>query len=74
LAKHNKDAKAKRIFLDSMKDHLISHIAEKNTRKEMYDVLVALYLSVSVCRNMLLRNKISAICMTDTNTMVGDLM
>jgi hypothetical protein len=44
LAKHNKkEAKEKRIILDSMKDHLITHIVEKKTGKEMYDALIALY-------------------------------
>jgi hypothetical protein len=41
LAMHNKkEAKAKRIILDSVKDHLITHIAKKKTEKEMYDALL----------------------------------
>jgi hypothetical protein len=43
LAKHNKKvAKAKRIILDSVKDHLIPHITEKKS-KDMYDALITLY-------------------------------
>jgi hypothetical protein len=41
LAKHTKkSAKVKRIVLDSVKDHLILHIAKKNTVKEIYDALL----------------------------------
>lgn len=35
-----KDEKEKTIFLDSVKDHLITHIVEKTIDKEMYDALV----------------------------------
>jgi hypothetical protein len=74
LDEHNKkEAKAKRIILDKMKDHLITHIVEKKISKEMYDVLVTLYQIVSVSRKMLLRNKLSAIYTRDTNTMVSYL-
>lgn len=44
LAEHNKKvAKAKRIILDFVKDHLIPHIAEKKSAKDMYDALITLY-------------------------------
>jgi len=40
-ANHKKnEAKAKRILIDSIKDHLIPHVVELNISKEMYDVLV----------------------------------
>ena len=40
-ARHKKsEAKAKRILIDSVKDHLIPHIAELKTSKEMYGALV----------------------------------
>jgi hypothetical protein len=43
LAKHNrKSIKAKQIILDLVKDHLIPHIAEKKTTKEMQIALVTL--------------------------------
>ena len=38
-----KMAKAKRVILDFVKDHLIPHIIRKTTRKEMFDALVTLY-------------------------------
>jgi hypothetical protein len=34
--------KAKRVLLESVKDHLIPHIVEKTTAKDMYDALVGL--------------------------------
>lgn len=47
LATHNED-KAKRIILDSLKDHLIPHIAKKKTAKDMFEVLVGLFESSCV--------------------------
>jgi hypothetical protein len=39
LAAHKKkEVKAKRVLLDSVKDHLIPHISEKKTTKEMYEL------------------------------------
>jgi hypothetical protein len=37
-----KEAKAKQIILDSVKDYIISRIAKKKTAK-MYDALIELY-------------------------------
>jgi hypothetical protein len=43
LATHRKkEVKAKRVLLDFVKDHLIPHIFEKKTTKDMYDALVGL--------------------------------
>ena len=39
----NAMAKAKCIILDGVKDHVVQHIAEKNTTKEMWDTLTTLY-------------------------------
>jgi hypothetical protein len=37
---HNKrEVKAKPMILDAIKDHLISHVFEKKTLKEMFDAL-----------------------------------
>jgi hypothetical protein len=33
------------VWLDSMKDHLIPHISEKKSAKDMHDALVDLYQS-----------------------------
>jgi hypothetical protein len=34
-----KEARAQRIILDGVRDHLVPHLAEKLTTKEMWDVL-----------------------------------
>ena len=41
-------ARAKCMILDEVKDHVIPHIAEKNTTKEMWDTLKTLYQGTSV--------------------------
>jgi hypothetical protein len=38
-----KEAKAQGIILDGVKDHLIPHLAEKKTSKEMWDALKNLF-------------------------------
>ena len=37
------EAKAQRVVLDGVKDHLIPHLAEKKTAKEMWDTLNQLF-------------------------------
>jgi hypothetical protein len=44
LAAHEqKDVKAKRIILDAMKDHLISHLSAKTSARDMFVALTNLY-------------------------------
>ena len=44
LEAHNlKDVKARRILLDTVKDHLIPHIVEKTLSKATWDALTCLY-------------------------------
>ena len=54
-------------------ENLITHIVEKNNGNLIYDVLSVLYQSVSVPGKLLLRNKLSTICMSDIDTMVSYL-
>jgi hypothetical protein len=52
LAAHRKrEVKAKWVLLDFVKDHLIPHIYEKKTTKEMYEALVGLYQSGNLNRS-----------------------
>jgi len=51
-------AKEKFIILNRVKDHVVQHIAEKETTKEMWDTLKTLYQHTSVQRKMLLENKL----------------
>lgn len=51
-------AKAKCIILDGVKDHMVPHISEKETTKEMWDILKTLYQHISMQRKMLLENQL----------------
>lgn len=43
-AKHKKnEAKENRILIDSVKDHLIPHISQLKTAKQIYDALTGLF-------------------------------
>jgi hypothetical protein len=58
-----KEARAQRILLDGVKDHLIPHLVEKKTDKEMWDALIKLYQSDNQNQKMALRDKLHAIKM-----------
>ena len=75
LAAHKKrEVKAKRVLLDYVKDHLIPHISEKKTGKEMYDALVGLYQKRNINRKLILRHKLRSIEMPNSDTVVSYLM
>ena len=48
------EGKAKRILIDSVKDHLIPHIYEQETAKKMFDALVRLFESNNISRRIFL--------------------
>ena len=50
-------ARAKSIILDGVKDHVVPHIAEKETTVEMWEALKNLYQHTFVQRRMLLENQ-----------------
>jgi hypothetical protein len=60
--------------MDAIKDHLIPHISEKKTAKEMFDSPVGLYYSKNINRKMILRNKLRSIEMTKSNSITSYLM
>lgn len=51
-------ARAKSIILDGVKDHIVPHIAEKNTTQEMWEALTKLYQHTSMQRKILLENQL----------------
>ena len=53
-----KEAKAQRIILDGVKDHLIPHLTEKKTTKEMWDTLHNLYEVKNENGNMAFHDKV----------------
>jgi hypothetical protein len=53
-----KEAKAQRIILDGVKDHLIPHLAGKKTTQEMWDALKNLFEVKNENRKMALKAKL----------------
>ena len=51
-------AKTKRMILDRVKDHIVCHIAGRNTAKEMWDALATLYQGSSKQWKMYLEKKV----------------
>ena len=43
--------KAKRIIVDSIKDHLIPQVSSKKTQKEMFDALSNLFEGMNIKKN-----------------------
>lgn len=50
-------AKAKRLILDGVRDHIVCHNASKGTAKEMWDALATLYQGSSEQQKMYLEEK-----------------
>ena len=58
LKAYKKDmAKAKRLILNRVRDHVVCHIASKGTTKEMWDALATLYQGFSEQWKMFLQEK-----------------
>jgi hypothetical protein len=57
--KHKKkEVMTRRILVDSVREHLIPHIAELKTAKKMYNALVKLFESKNISRKLALRNQL----------------
>jgi hypothetical protein len=52
------EAKFQRIILDGVNDHLIPHLAEKKTTKEMWDAVKKLFEVKNENQNMALKDKL----------------
>ena len=73
--KHKKnEKKAKRIVSDSIKDHLIPHISELQTARQMYEALSRLYKSKDINRNLTLRNQLRNMKMENSESVTSYLM
>jgi hypothetical protein len=53
-----KEAKTQRIILDGVKYHLIPHLGEKKTTKEMWDAMKCLYEAKNENQKMALQDKL----------------
>ena len=61
LATYRKDdAKARRIILDGVKDHVVPHISELDAAKKMWDAILNLYQNVITNRKMIVREKLKS--------------
>ena len=59
LAAYKKDdAKARRIILDGVKDHIVPHISELDRAKKMWDAILNLYQNATTNRKMILKEKL----------------
>jgi len=56
-------AKVKRMILNGVWDHIVSHVSSKNTAKEMWDALSRLYQNPSKQWKMFLKEKLRNISM-----------
>jgi len=66
-AHKKKEIKAERVILDSVKDHLIPHMSEKNRTKDMFDTLLGLFQSTNMNRKMVLRNRLGPMQISRSN-------
>jgi hypothetical protein len=74
LVDHNKEVKAKRVLLESVNDHLIPHIDEKTSSKEMHDSLVGLYQNENTGMKLHLKHQLQIIKMSSEDIVVIYLM
>ena len=58
------DARARRILVDSMKNHLVPHISEKTTTKNMFKALKKLFQDSNINHALSLRNQLSNLKMS----------
>ena len=68
-AKYKKSLfKAKRIIVDSIKDHLIPHVSSLTTPKQMFDALSRLYKGKNINQKMTLRTQLKSVKMQSSET------
>ena len=68
------EGKAKRIIIDSVKDHLIPHISGLQSAKKMFDGLVGLFETNNTSRRLALRHQLQISSMSRTDTVATYFM
>ena len=68
------DAKARRILVDSVRDHLVPQISEKTTAGKMFKTLKKLFEHSSINVTLTLRNKLSIMKMTKSENIASYFM
>ena len=61
--------KAKRIIVDSIKDHLIPRVSSRRTPKGMFEALSNLFKGRNINRKMTLRNQLKSVKIQKSKTM-----
>ena len=59
---------AKRIIVDSIKDHLIPQVSSLKTPKDMFDALTKLFEGKNINRKMTLRNRLKNVKIQNVET------
>ena len=65
-----KNARAKRLIMDGIKDHVIPHVRGKDYAFQMWTALTGLYQSSNENRTMVLKEKLKAIKMANSKSVV----
>ena len=65
------DVKAQKILMDSMKNHLVSHLSKSETTKEMFDSLKKLFERDSASRSITLRTQLHTIRMNRSESVAS---
>jgi hypothetical protein len=52
------DAKARRIILDGVKDHIVHHLLGLDTTKKMWEAIIKQYHNSNLNREMVLKEKL----------------
>jgi hypothetical protein len=68
------EVKAKRILIDTIKDHMIPKVSKLKTLKEMFDSLTILYESKNTSQNLTLRNQLRNMTMNKSETITNYFM
>ena len=68
------DVKAWKILMDSVKNHLVSHLAKSKTTKEMFDSLKKLFECDSASRSIALRTQLHTIKMNRSESVASYFM
>jgi hypothetical protein len=69
-----KDIKEHRVIIEAIKDHLIPHVVEKTSSKDMFDALISLFQSGNTSQKMILKKKLKECRMTHFDDVTSYLM
>jgi hypothetical protein len=62
------------VLLESIRDHLITHIVEKKSIREMYVSLVSLYQNKNTSRELHLKHQLQVVNISSEYTIMNYLM